>query len=56
MKSLNPLLQATPADQVSTDRLRRFTGEAERIAAAAFGEIALERFSSVRAQHPYESP
>jgi predicted TIM-barrel fold metal-dependent hydrolase len=57
-ESLNPLLHATPADQVSTERLRRFTGEAERIAAAgaaAFGEIALEHFSSGRAQHPYES-
>ena len=57
-ESLNPLLQATPAGQVSTDLLRRFSAMAEEIAAAgaaSFGELAAEHFSSGRGRHPYES-
>lgn len=57
-ESLNPMLHGAPADRVSADTLRRFTAEAEKIAAAgaaAFGEIAIEHFSSGRGGHPYES-
>lgn len=57
-ESLNPLLHGVTADRVSTDTRRRFTAEAEKIAAAgaaAFGEIAIEHFSSGRGGHPYES-
>jgi predicted TIM-barrel fold metal-dependent hydrolase len=57
-ESLNPILQATPADQVSPQIMRRFTEIAEHIAAtgaASFGELAAEHFSSGRGRHPYES-
>lgn len=57
-ESLNPMLHGVTADRVSADNLRRFTAEAEKIAAAgaaAFGEIAVEHFSSGRGGHPYES-
>ncbi len=57
-ESLNPLLQSTAANEVSTDVLKRFQGEAEEIAAAGaagFGELALEHFSSKVGAHPYES-
>ena len=57
-ESLNPLLQDTPAERVSADRLRRFRAMAEEIAAAgaaSFGELAAEHFSSGRGRHPYES-
>lgn len=56
-ESLNPILQSTPTAR-SAGALRSFTDTAEQIAsagAAAFGEIALEHFSSGRGQHPYES-
>lgn len=55
---LNPLLHGTPPDRATPDTVRRFVAEAEKIAAAgaaAFGEIAVEHFSSGRGQHPYES-
>ena len=57
-ESLNPALQATSPDHVSTTVMRDFRKEAEAIASAGavgFGEIALEHFSSGRAHHPYES-
>jgi predicted TIM-barrel fold metal-dependent hydrolase len=57
-ESLNPILQDTPADRVSADRIRDFTAIAEEIAAAgaaSFGELAAEHFSSGRGRHPYES-
>lgn len=56
-ESLNPILQSTPATRAA-GALRSFTDTAEQIAAAgaaAFGEIALEHFSSGRGQHPYET-
>lgn len=55
---LNPMVQQTPADDISADTLRRFTETAERIAregAAGFGEFAAEHFSSGHGRHPYES-
>jgi predicted TIM-barrel fold metal-dependent hydrolase len=57
-ESLNPVLQATAAGDVSRDVLRRFTSAAEEIAAAGaagFGELAVEHFSSGVGNHPYES-
>lgn len=54
---LNPILQATPVARAA-GALRSFIDTAEQIAAAgaaAFGEIALEHFSSGRGQHPYEN-
>jgi predicted TIM-barrel fold metal-dependent hydrolase len=57
-ESLNPVIQATPPDHVSTRVVRDFRKEAEAIAkagAVGFGEIALEHFSSGRGRHPYES-
>lgn len=55
--SLNPLLQSTPVARAAGAQ-KRFLEAAQEIAsagAAAFGEIALEHFSSGRGQHPYES-
>jgi predicted TIM-barrel fold metal-dependent hydrolase len=55
--SLNPLLQSTPVARAASAQ-RSFLAAAEEIAAAgaaAFGEIALEHFSSGRGQHPYEA-
>lgn len=57
-ESLNPVIQATPPDNVSARVMRDFRKEAEAIAkggAVGFGEIALEHFSSGRGRHPYES-
>ena len=56
-ESLNPILQATPASR-APEAQRSFAAAAEQIAAAgaaAFGEIAIEHFSSGRGPHPYES-
>jgi len=56
--SLNPMLQSTPADRVSSGDVSRFTETAEEIAAsgaAGFGELAAEHFSNGRGRHPYES-
>jgi predicted TIM-barrel fold metal-dependent hydrolase len=56
--SLNGMLQATPAERVSSGDLRRFSEAAGAIAAAGaacFGELAAEHFSSGRGHHPYES-
>lgn len=57
-ESLNPLIQETPAAQVTPDVLRRFEQEALAIAqsgAAGFSELAAEHFSFRVGQHPYES-
>jgi predicted TIM-barrel fold metal-dependent hydrolase len=57
-ESLNPVMQATPPDNVLARVMRDFRKEAEAISkagAVGFGEIALEHFSSGRGHHPYES-
>ena len=56
--TLNPMVQTTPADNVSGSTRDVFVREAERIAsshAAGFGEFAAEHFSSGRGAQPYES-
>jgi predicted TIM-barrel fold metal-dependent hydrolase len=56
--TLNPIIQETPRERVSSDVLRRFTELAETIAqsgAVGFSELAVEHFSSNRGAHPYES-
>jgi predicted TIM-barrel fold metal-dependent hydrolase len=57
-ESLNPLIQSTPAGNVTADVLRSFQQDAQAIAeagAVAFGELAAEHFSSRIGNHPYES-
>lgn len=57
-ETLNPVLQATPAARVTADLIKRYVGQAERIArigASGFGELAVEHFSANRGAHPYES-
>jgi predicted TIM-barrel fold metal-dependent hydrolase len=57
-ESLNPLIQNTPPENVTPEVLGRFQQQAVAIAesaAAGFGELAAEHFSSRKGNHPYES-
>jgi predicted TIM-barrel fold metal-dependent hydrolase len=57
-ESLNGLIHATAANDVTEALLHTFEAEAEAIARAGalgFGEIAIEHLSSGRGGHPYES-
>jgi len=57
-ESLNPMIQQTPPDKVTSDIMARFAREAETVAqtgAVGFGEVAAEHFSSGIGRHPYES-
>jgi predicted TIM-barrel fold metal-dependent hydrolase len=57
-ESLNGLIHATPANEVTERAVHALEAEAEAIArdgALGFGEIAIEHLSSGRGGHPYES-
>lgn len=59
-ESLNPMIQETAPDRVTSEVRQRFERVAEAIArsgAAGFGELAAEHFSAVEfhQRHPYES-
>ncbi len=57
-ESLNPMIQAEDAKDVSRAGIERFEREAAGIVeegAVGFGEFAAEHFSSGRGKHPYES-
>lgn len=59
-ESLNPMIQETVPDRVTSEVRQRFERVAEAIAksgAAGFGELAAEHFSAVKfhQRHPYES-